>query len=434
MARRRREGAQRLGHLARRALFRHRGPGRAGQVFLRVARRPDRLPGGAQEAFRLRRRAPRLSRRRRARSSEFIARADVEQYHFIGKDIVYFHTLFWPAMLRFSERKTPTNVFVHGFLNMALRREDVEVARHRHQPAALPRARHEPGVAALLHRGQAQRPGRGPRVQPGRFRRAREQRPRRQVRQHREPRGAVPARNIRRKRCARPATTSRQWWLAATDETRPPRSATRSTTASTAGRAQGDGACRPDQPLLRREAKPWALAKDPAQARRAAPRLSSALHRGLQDTCRCFLAPILPATTRAARELPRASTATSSWTRPAHVRPTRIGEYKHLMTRIDPKLVDALLEPPAPSPQPSPAAAREGATATAQGSRQRGFDHLHRRLRQGRLAHRAHRQRRARRRRRQAPEAHARHRRRPPRAPCSPASSPPTIPRSSSAA
>jgi methionyl-tRNA synthetase len=47
---------------------------------------------------------------------EFIAAPAVEQYHFIGKDIVYFHTLFWPAMLHFSGRKTPTNVFVHGFL------------------------------------------------------------------------------------------------------------------------------------------------------------------------------------------------------------------------------------------------------------------------------------------------------------------------------
>ncbi len=42
----------------------------------------------------------------------------VEQYHFIGKDIVTFHTLFWPAMLKFSGRKTPTNVFVHGFLTV----------------------------------------------------------------------------------------------------------------------------------------------------------------------------------------------------------------------------------------------------------------------------------------------------------------------------
>ncbi|CAJ0694592.1 Methionine--tRNA ligase [Ralstonia mannitolilytica] len=41
-----------------------------------------------------------------------------EQYHFIGKDILYFHTLFWPAMLKFSGHRTPTNVFAHGFLTV----------------------------------------------------------------------------------------------------------------------------------------------------------------------------------------------------------------------------------------------------------------------------------------------------------------------------
>ena len=49
---------------------------------------------------------------------QFIADPAVEQYHFIGKDIVYFHTLFWPAMLHFSGRKTPNNVFVHGFITL----------------------------------------------------------------------------------------------------------------------------------------------------------------------------------------------------------------------------------------------------------------------------------------------------------------------------
>jgi methionyl-tRNA synthetase len=39
-----------------------------------------------------------------------------EVYHFIGKDIVYFHALFWPAMLAGSEYRTPTGVFAHGFL------------------------------------------------------------------------------------------------------------------------------------------------------------------------------------------------------------------------------------------------------------------------------------------------------------------------------
>jgi methionyl-tRNA synthetase len=41
-----------------------------------------------------------------------------EMYHFIGKDILYFHTLFWPAMLHFSGYRTPSNVFAHGFLTV----------------------------------------------------------------------------------------------------------------------------------------------------------------------------------------------------------------------------------------------------------------------------------------------------------------------------
>ena len=48
----------------------------------------------------------------------YMANPEMEQYHFIGKDIVTFHTLFWPAMLHFSGRKTPNNVFVHGFLTV----------------------------------------------------------------------------------------------------------------------------------------------------------------------------------------------------------------------------------------------------------------------------------------------------------------------------
>ncbi|MFN7197689.1 MAG: methionine--tRNA ligase, partial [Hylemonella sp.] len=50
---------------------------------------------------------------------QYINDPAVEQYHFIGKDITYFHTLFWPAMLHFSGRKTPTNVFVHGFITVS---------------------------------------------------------------------------------------------------------------------------------------------------------------------------------------------------------------------------------------------------------------------------------------------------------------------------
>jgi methionyl-tRNA synthetase len=48
----------------------------------------------------------------------YMADPALEQFHFIGKDIITFHTLFWPAMLHFSGRKTPDNVFVHGFLTV----------------------------------------------------------------------------------------------------------------------------------------------------------------------------------------------------------------------------------------------------------------------------------------------------------------------------
>jgi methionyl-tRNA synthetase len=50
---------------------------------------------------------------------DFMADPKVEQVHFIGKDIVYFHTLFWPAMLKFSGRKTPHQINVHGFITVS---------------------------------------------------------------------------------------------------------------------------------------------------------------------------------------------------------------------------------------------------------------------------------------------------------------------------
>jgi len=42
-----------------------------------------------------------------------------EQVHFIGKDIIYFHALFWPAMLKFAGRKTPDQINVHGFITVS---------------------------------------------------------------------------------------------------------------------------------------------------------------------------------------------------------------------------------------------------------------------------------------------------------------------------
>jgi methionyl-tRNA synthetase len=44
--------------------------------------------------------------------------SNAELYHFIGKDILYFHALFWPAMLEHSDFRTPTKIFAHGFLTV----------------------------------------------------------------------------------------------------------------------------------------------------------------------------------------------------------------------------------------------------------------------------------------------------------------------------
>ena len=51
---------------------------------------------------------------------KFLANPQTEQIHFIGKDIIYFHTLFWPAMLEFAGKpyKVPDHIYVHGFIQV----------------------------------------------------------------------------------------------------------------------------------------------------------------------------------------------------------------------------------------------------------------------------------------------------------------------------
>jgi methionyl-tRNA synthetase len=53
--------------------------------------------------------------------AEFLSASDTEQIHFIGKDIIYFHTLFWPAMLKFAgpPYRVPDHVYVHGFITVS---------------------------------------------------------------------------------------------------------------------------------------------------------------------------------------------------------------------------------------------------------------------------------------------------------------------------
>ncbi len=48
--------------------------------------------------------------------------SEYQLYHFIGKDILYFHALFWPAMLKYSGYRTPDKIFAHGFLTVDSRK------------------------------------------------------------------------------------------------------------------------------------------------------------------------------------------------------------------------------------------------------------------------------------------------------------------------
>jgi methionyl-tRNA synthetase len=287
---------------------------------------------------------------------QFVASADVEQYHFIGKDIVYFHTLFWPAMLRFSERKTPTNVFVHGFLVMASgekmsKSRGTGLSPQRYLELGMSPEWLRYYIAAKLNdrvedlefnpddfvaRVNSDLVGKyvniASRAAPFLLR-------------HFEGRLA-------------PAGSSKPgWWLASIDD------AAAEIRAAINDRQYGRAVRRvmelADQ-INRHfdEKQPWTLAKDPAKR--------DELHRVVSDcmvgfkNLSVFLAPILPATTRAAAEF-------LGYGRPLtwgdlHADPARIGEYKHLMTRIDPKQIDALFEAPKPAEQAAVVAKEDAAT------------------------------------------------------------------------
>ena len=115
--RQRRPGAQRLGHLARCALLRHPDSGRArASIFYVWLDAPIGYLASLKNYF--------DTGKARANGEprsfeEFLAAPEVEQIHFIGKDIIYFHTLFWPAMLQFAGRKVPDHVYVHGFITVS---------------------------------------------------------------------------------------------------------------------------------------------------------------------------------------------------------------------------------------------------------------------------------------------------------------------------
>jgi len=277
---------------------------------------------------------------------QFIAADDVEQIHFIGKDIIYFHTLFWPAMLKFSGRKVPNNIYVHGFITVSgekmskSRGTGIDPLRYlelgmnpewfRYYVAAKLNGRVEDidfNPDDFLLRVNSDLIGKYINI-------------------------ASRAANFISKHFAGA--------LAYRDEQRLIEDALITSTqvaealeAREFGKALRDlmtGADRLNEAFD--AAEPWKLVKEPARRAELQHICSSALH-GFKLLSVC-LAPILPDTaSRIARDF-FSLDRDFKWS-DAEALPRQITPYKHLMTRVEAKQIDALFEPPAePEATPMP--------------------------------------------------------------------------------
>jgi methionyl-tRNA synthetase len=293
---------------------------------------------------------------------EFVAAADVEQVHFIGKDIVYHHTLFWPAMLHFSGRKVPDNIYVHGWITVSgekmSKSRGTGIDPLRYLELGMNPEWFRYYVAAKLN-------GRVEDVDfnPDDF----------VQRVNSDLIGKYV--NIA-SRAASFLVRSFDGRLAAAAD--PAESAASSLAVALASSEDIAGYLEQREfgKALREvmriadfanehfdRMKPWELAKDPASR--------DLLHTVCTDVLRCFrvltiyLAPILPTTAeRVAREL-FGMDRPFRWT-DLQGFPGQIAPYKHLITRVEAKQIDALFEPPAdvPAAQPLPGGAAIADTIT----------------------------------------------------------------------
>ena len=295
---------------------------------------------------------------------EFMSDPAVEQYHFIGKDIVYFHTLFWPAMLHFSGRKTPTNVFVHGFITLEggkmSKSRGTGISPQRYIELGLDPQWLRYYIAAKLN-AHVEDIDFGPEDFVARVN------------------SDLIGKYVNIASRAAPFVTRHFGGVLATPAESSSERADRLTSAQMeAETARVHYEAREYGRVLRDAmriadrineafdaAQPWLLVKDPAK-RDALQTICSQALAGFQ-TLTVMLAPVLPGiASRVARDL-FGLDREFVW-RDAWAEPSRVNAYKHLMTRIDPKKVDALLglETAPPSASASPAAAPSAAAARGQ--------------------------------------------------------------------
>jgi methionyl-tRNA synthetase len=267
---------------------------------------------------------------------EFLSASDTEQIHFIGKDIIYFHTLFWPAMLQFAGApyKVPDHVYVHGFIQLSgekmsksrgtglspLRYLDVGMNAEwlRYYIAAKLNANVEDfdfNPDDFIARVNSDLIGKYVNI-------------------------ASRAANFITKHFGGELKYSGDTKLLAHEAHSQATLARENYEARELGKAMRDAMAIADRINQDFDAhQPWILAKDPANF----PELQDVCSRALQGfkLLTVLLAPVLPQVAeRVAKEL-------FGLNRPfvwsdAEVLPTRVNPYHHLMTRVDPKQLDAL--------------------------------------------------------------------------------------------
>ncbi|GMV02148.1 MAG: methionine--tRNA ligase [Burkholderiales bacterium] len=289
-----------------------------------------------------------------------------EQVHFIGKDIIYFHVLFWPATLKFGGHKTPDRVNVHGFITVSgekmSKSRGTGISPLRYLEIGMNPEWLRYYIAAKLNA----------RVEdvdfnPDDF----------VARVNSDLVGKYV--NI----ASRAASFVNRYFdgrlaALATDPGDPLTMRVAGLEAAVAAAYEGREFGRAIRLIMAYAdevnqyfdaRKPWELAKDPARRdalHEVCSRCLLAFHR-----MTILLAPILPAT--AARVEALFGTPGLRWedlgVRAGTASPAqRIGRYKHLMTRVDPKSFDALFEPPAETVEPATGAAApapEGAVAAS---------------------------------------------------------------------
>ena len=175
-----RRAAARLGRLAAGALFRLRDSRQPGQLLVRLVRRADRLHGLDAAVVRAARREVRrlVAQRRKT-----------EIHHFIGKDITYFHTLFWPAMLQVAGFNLPEKVHIHGFLTV--NGEKMSKSKGTFIRASTYLEHLDPAYLRYYYASKLSAGGRRPRHEPRRVRQQGQRRPGGQGRQPGQPHGEV---------------------------------------------------------------------------------------------------------------------------------------------------------------------------------------------------------------------------------------------------